>query len=176
MPTRSLRFLAVLLGMLLPAAVLAASEYDVKAAFIHNMAKFVEWPGASEGPQQLCILGEDALAEAARMLQGQPIGRGTWDLPAVSARGNFQQCRVLFIGASEAPNLRRILDGVKGRPVLTVGDSEGFAAAGVMVNFYLEQNKVRFEINPDAANRAGLKFGSQLLKLARLVRDAGGAP
>jgi hypothetical protein len=77
---------------------------------------------------------------------------------------------VLFIAASESGNLDRILGSIGNNSVLTIGDSPGYAEQGVMVNFYLEENKVRFEINREAAARARLGISSQLLKLARIVR------
>ena len=82
--------------------------------------------------------------------------------------------QVLFIAVSESGNIRQILDGIEGSTVLTIGDTEGYAEQGVMVNFYLEDNMVRIEINIDAARRAGLNISSQLLKLARIVNQHGG--
>ncbi len=177
----AVRLLAVLL--LLPAAGgaafgQAAGEYEVKAAFIHNIAKFIQWPGKSDpaGPQRLCLLGRDGTAVISGTLQGKAIGHGTWEPVSVGLRDDLRQCHVLFVAASEASNLRRIVDAVGRSPVLTVGDGEGYGAAGLIVNFYFEQDKVRFEINPGAAGRAGLNVSSQVLRLARIVRDGGGSP
>lgn len=151
------------------------TEYEVKAAFIHNVAKFVEWPAAVpvRGTLRLCILGQPPFTEASALLQGKQIGGRVWEVRPVDSRSTLNECNVLFIAASESGNLRRILEDVSGNATLTVGDSSGYAARGVMVNFYTEGNKVRFEINVDAALRAGLKIGSQLLKLARIVQDSG---
>jgi len=153
----------------------APSEYEVKAAFIHNIAKFVEWPAkpAAGSNLRLCILGQSPLTEAAVSLQGKQVGNLVWELQSVYSRSSLKECHVLFIAASESGNLRHILEGINGSAVLTVGDSDGYAAQGVMVNFYIEQNKVRFEINAAAANRAELRIGSQLLKLARIVAEPG---
>lgn len=148
-----------------------ATDNEVKAAFIHNIAKFVEWPPSAPRGLKLCLLGQDPLGGAAAVLQGKAVGGMAWEVAAVKPGDSLRECRVLFIGASESDSLRRVLDGVKGSPVLTVGDSGGFAGQGVAVNFYLEQNKVRFEINVDAARRAGLRISSQLLKLARIVLE-----
>jgi len=161
------------------ADVLAApvSEYEVKAAFVHNIAKFVEWPASvgAQGVLRLCILGSAPLGAAAEDLRGKPVGRRVWDVAPVNSGTNSRECNVLFIGAAEAANLPRLLDGLKGSPVLTVGDTEGYAERGVMVNLFLDQNKVRFEINNGAAGRAGLRISSQLLKLARIVAEPGAA-
>ncbi len=152
-----------------------SAEYEVKAAFVHNIAKFVEWP-ASAGVKEtlrLCILGSGPFGAAADGLRGKPVGAKVWEVAPANAHANLKECQVLFIGAAEAANLPRLLEGLKGSPVLTVGDTEGYAERGVMVNLFLEQNKVRFEINNAAAGRAGLRISSQLLKLARIVTDPG---
>jgi hypothetical protein len=169
----------VLLALLLMLAAWGAeaappTDNEVKAAFIHNIAKFVEWPAGAPRNLKLCLLGQDPLGGAAEVLQGKAVGGLAWEVAPVKPGANLKECRVLFIAASESDGLRRVLEGVKGSPVLTVGDSGGFAEQGGVVNFYLEQNKVRFEINVDAARRAGLKISSQLLKLARIVQE--GAP
>ena len=177
-PRLAIALLSALLHIFPCAAAHAAppTEYEVKAAFIHNIASFVKWPAApsAEGKLRLCILGSSPFTEAAGVLVGEQIDGLVWEVQHVDSRSALQECRVLFIAASEGGNLRRILQGVEGRAVLTVGDSDGYAEQGVVVNFYSGQNKVRFEINEDAARRAGLKISSQLLKLARIVRDAGG--
>lgn len=161
-----------------PAAVAdSANEYEVKTALVHNIAKFVEWP-ASAGVKEtlrLCILGSGPFGAAADGLRGKPVGAKVWAVAPVNSRTNLKECQVLFIGAAEAANLPRLLEDLKGSPVLTVGDTEGYAERGVMVNLFLEQNKVHFEINNGAAGRAGLRISSQLLKLARIVTDPGAA-
>lgn len=152
-----------------------STEYEVKAALVHNIAKFVEWP-ASAGVKEslrLCILGSGPFGAAADGLRGKPVGAKVWEVAPVNSRSNIRECQVLFIGATEVANLPRLLEELKGSPVLTVGDTEGYAERGVMVNLFLEQNKVRFEINNGAAGRAGLRISSQLLKLARIVTDPG---
>lgn len=153
----------------------APTEYEVKAAFIHNIAKFVEWPlpSPADGKLRLCILGKDLSGGAFDTLQGKAVGNKIWQVSHVNADANLRKCAVLFIGASESGDLGRILEAIKDSAVLTVGDTRGYAEQDVMVNFYLEQNRVRFEINAGAARRAGLKIGSQLLRLGRLVAHQG---
>lgn len=153
------------------------TEYEVKAAFIHNIAKFVEWPVAppTDGKLRLCIVGQDPFGSVLDSLRGKRIGDKVWEVLPAKPNSNLRECGVLFIAASERNNLNQVLDAIKGSAVLTMGDSEGYAKQGVMVNFYLERNLVRFEINAEAASRAGLKMSSQLLKLARIVREPGGA-
>jgi hypothetical protein len=153
----------------------APTEYEVKVAFIHNIAKFVEWPAVASpasGRARLCLLGDGPSGGAFEVLQGKPVGAANWEVVRVDGGRSLKECRVLFIASSERANLGRILARIEGSPVLTVGDTEGYAGQGVIVNFYQEENKVRFEINRDAAGRAGLAISSQLLKLARIVSGA----
>lgn len=153
------------------------TEYEVKAAFIHNIAKFVEWPASpASGTARLCLLGGDPFGGALDALRGKPISRLSWEIVPAGAGNDLKACRVLFIAASESSNLDRILERLGNSPVLTLGDTDGYAERGVMVNFYREENRVRFEINREAAARARLGISSQLLKLARIVRESGGAP
>ncbi len=153
------------------------TEYEVKAAFIHNIAKYVEWPDASRsgGALKLCLLGQSPFGNALEALRGKVIGDKVWEIVPANQQTNLSHCQVLFIAASESDKLGQVLENIKGDAVLTVADSDGFAGQGVMVNFYLEQNRVRFEINRDAASRGGFRISSQLLKLARIVAPAGGA-
>lgn len=171
---------ALLFALLFPCSLVHAApptEYEVKAAFVHNIAGYVKWPAAARpgGKQRLCILGDTPFTQAAGMLAGEQVDDWVWEVQHVDSRSTLQECRVLFIAASETGNLRRVLQSINGSAVLTVGDSNGYAEQGIMVNFYSEQNKVRFEINVDAALHAGLKISSQLLKLARIVQNSGGA-
>lgn len=147
------------------------TEYEVKAAFIHNIALFVEWPSTPpvSGSAKLCLLGHDPFGNALDMLQDMRVGKLKWEVVPARSGASLKECRVLFIAASEHDNLDRILTNIGNSPVLTVGDTEGYAERGVVVNFYMEKNKVRFEINREAAARAGLSISSQLLKLARIV-------
>jgi len=85
--------------------------------------------------------------------------------------GDCAPCHVLFVSSSEAERLDGVIAKTKGAHTLVVGDTEGFARRGVAINFFIERNKVRFEINPAAARRAGLKISSKLLRLARIVTD-----
>jgi len=169
-------FGAALAAVCASAQAAPPAEYEVKAAFIHNIAKFVEWPAATRtaGPLKLCILGQSPFGSALDALQGKSIGNKVWEVLPAKPNTNLRECGVLFIAASESDNLSQILERLQGSPVLTMGDTVGYAGEGVMVNFYLEQDKVRFEINNDAAGRAGLRVSSQLLKLARIVAGSGG--
>ena len=171
---------AVVLSLLLPALGAAQpavpTEYQVKAAFLYNFAKFVEWPIPASPDANavfsIGILGQDPFSadlEAVvrdQTVQGKPLiikrARRLQDLGA---------CQILFVASSEQDRLRSILDNVP-RGVLTVGDEmPQFTAAAGMIVLMRKGKYVRFAINVDAADRAGLKISSKLLNLAVIVHD-----
>lgn len=174
---RIVRLLSLVLTMLGNAVAQAGQpgEYEVKAAFIHNIAKFIEWPApVSGGKLRLCILGDDPFGENIGVLRGKALGERVWEVHPVGRSADLKSCQVLFIAASEQGDIGRIRQRLNGSAVLTVGDTPGYAEQGVMVNFYLEENKVRFEINRAASARGGFRIGSQLLRLGRIVAEQGG--
>ncbi len=154
----------------------APTEYQVKAAFLYNFARFVEWPprafARATAPLGVCVLGEDPFGEA---LDRAVLGKSLSDRTLMVRRGKRLQelggCEILFISASERGRLPEILDELRAAPVLTVGESESFAARGGGVQFTLEDNHVHFIINVDATERAGLKVSSKLLSLAHVVHE-----
>ncbi len=177
--SRLLAVLVVIAGLLagsVPRARAQAppTEYEIKAAFLYNFAKFVEWPADafsdSHAPIVLGIVGEDPFGTALDgMVFGKTVnGRGV-QVKRLSISPDLRTCHILFISSSEKKNLARILAHLKGSGVLTVGEMDRFVQSGGAVNFLLEDNKVRFEINVDAAAR--LKISSKLLALARTVID-----
>lgn len=173
---RLLVFLLLLVNGQASADAESHGEYEVKAAFIHNFAQFVVWPPDEQDSSismRLCILGADPFGNALNILSGKRVDDKAWDVRVISTAAEARDCRVLFIAASESRRLQQILAEFDSKAVLTVGDGEGFAERGVIINFYMENRKVRFEINLDAASRAGLKISSQLLKLARIVHTDG---
>ena len=149
-------------------------EYQVKAAFLFNFARFVEWPpraaGGAGAPVEVCVLGDDPFGEA---LDRAVAGKTLNDRTMVVRRGKKLQelngCEVLFISNSEKSRLAGILGALRTVHVLTVGECEDFAAQGGEVQFTLEDNHVRFIINVDATDRAGLKVSSKLLGLAHVI-------
>jgi len=156
-----------------PSASQRPSEYQVKAAFLYNFPNFVEWPPVALPDTAtvitIGILGQDPFGDAfAPFVDKLVKGRG-----AVVKRSTRLQelplCQVLFICDSERRYLPQILEHLRGRAILTVGETEGFADAGVMVSFFLQDKRVRFEINVDAAEASGLKFSAKLLKVAARI-------
>jgi hypothetical protein len=144
-------------------------EYQVKAAFLFNFAKFVAWPDHdSTGPLVVGIVGDDPFGDTIdRIVRGKTInGRGI-----VIRRHNrgddLRTSHIVFISASEGRHVGDILLRARGAAVLTVGETEDFLRAGGLVQFFIENNRIRFAINADAAGAAGLKIKSQLLSLAK---------
>lgn len=151
------------------------TEYQVKAAFLYNLVKFVEWPKKSlpdsSPTMNLCIAGEDQLGSVLEAYEGEVVRNRKLLIKRVKELHQMHECHILYICESEHERLSEILRGLKGLSILTAGDKKDFAKKGVIINFYLEENKVRFEVNVDAANRARLIISSKPLKIARIVHD-----
>jgi hypothetical protein len=151
-------------------------EYDVKAAFIHNFAQFVSWPADTRSASdhiRLCVIGLNPFGDVLDVLRDKTVDGKPWEIRLLRAADDLTECRVVFVAVSEAERLESIREKIAGRAVLTIGDSVGFAERGIMINFYLEERKVRFEINVAAVRQAGLTISSQLLKLAKIVAGDG---
>lgn len=154
-----------------------ASEYDVKAAFLYNFAKFIQWPaGPSNGddPMTICIYGDDPFGHAIdEIIVGKTINNHEIALRRTRKLDDLRQCQVAFISASESGHLSEIIDSLRDLSVLLVGDTSGFAERGGHIEFVTEDNKIHFSINIDASERSRLKISSKLLALARIVHDDG---
>ncbi len=173
------------------AASETSREYQIKAAFLYNFVKFTDWPGESAAdsndpntvdsnePITIGIIGEDPFGDAFEPVKDKRVKGRTIVLKRFkgleeSKQSNEQiegvrKCRLLFVCRSQKKQLGQIIDLVKDRPVLTVADMEGFLESGGMINFIMEDNKVRFEVNLAAARHAGLRINSRLLGLAKRV-------
>ncbi|SMC21507.1 protein of unknown function [Desulfacinum hydrothermale DSM 13146] len=168
---------AVLLWGAFPPAGVGAEdallrEEEVKAAFVFNFLKFVEWPeqGAASDPLVLCVQATHPLADTLKSLDGKEIrGRPLRVLDSVKI-SDLSRCQTLFLGSGIGPDqVDAILKDLSGRAVLTLGDSPEFCAQGGMIGLVKEGNKMRFQINLRTARAARLKISSKLLKLARHV-------
>jgi hypothetical protein len=150
-------------------------EYQVKAAFIYNFAKFIEWPSqAFHGPSEpiaICVIGQDPFGGALQeTVKGkEAAGRALLVRNISDVRGPGS-CQVLFVSSSERKHLSSILAGARRCGLLTVGESDGFATSGGIINFRLEGGRVRFEINVVAAQQNELRISSKLLSLAESVK------
>jgi YfiR/HmsC-like len=154
----------------------SATGAVLTAAFLFNFAKFTEWPADApkEGPLTICVSGDpDVVSALERIVKGRPLaGR---DVAASNVPdGDWRSCHVLFLTGLDAGHSQRIVDELKGVPVLTVSDRERFAEAGGIVGLVVDAGKIRFKINTDAAERAHLHLSSRVLILATIVKDGTG--
>ena len=151
---------------------LQASVYEenqVKAAFLYNFPKFIELPG--ENTLTLCIVGEDSFGDAMAALNGQVTAGKRLVVKRVNSVNEIPSCQILFLSSLEKNKLEPIMRYARNKPILTVGDTSEYSNQGVIINFYLENNRVKIEINMDAAEQSKLKISSKLLKIARIIRN-----
>lgn len=149
-------------------------EYQVKAEFVERFTRFIEWPAASfanpSAPFVLCVEGQSPITPHLEKLAKERTIKGrTAVLRRVAQPKEIDGCHLLFIAPTEGAKLGQILAQTSGRPVLTIGDSDGFASRGVLLNFYLQDGFVRFEINAAEAKKSGLSFSAKLMKLGKTV-------
>jgi hypothetical protein len=163
----------------LPLLSQRAFPYDenrIKAAFLYNFGKFVDWPGAAADPSQplvIAVFGADPFGPIldetvrSRLVQGRRM-----IVRRPTRVEDLLPCQILFVGSSEKNRVAGILQAVEGAGVLVVGEMDGFLRLGGMIAFSVEKGRVGFEINEDAARRAGLKIDSKLLLLAKAPKAA----
>lgn len=163
----------ILLAVLCGAGLVGASdnsdvEARVKVAFIYNFARFVEWPAhRGPGPIRIGILGRGELAAPLQeVIKGKSVNGRPIEVAQVNALAGADCCEILLIERSEARHVKEIAQALAEKPVLTVGDGGSCLRDGVMIAFQIADESVRFQINREAAERAGLKISSQLLKVA----------
>lgn len=150
-------------------------EYEIKAAYLYNFINYIDWPeNAFPGPGgtiTIGVVGQTPFGAALEVLNGKQIKGRTVAVKQIADTKDLDQCQIVFINSSEKARVPELLDKLKDARVLTVSEIDGFAQQGGIINFISEHNKVRFEINPDAARRLGLNISSELLKLAKLVKS-----
>src|SRR5258708_3386649 len=157
-----------------------SSEYLIKAGFIYNFAKFVEWPAAAfaqpDSPIVIGILATDPFGPLIdRIVENKKIGARGFVVKRLkwgTDLKDLKECKILFVAASERAHLDDVVQIVKSLPILTVGETPGFAERGGVIRFVLEDNRVRFAINVEAAHQADLTISSRLLTLARIIQQA----
>ena len=147
------------------------SEYQLKAAFLFNFAKFVDWPPeaftSTNAPMVIGILGEDPFGpDLENTIHNKSIAGRAIVHKRVTSLAEARSCHILFISSSEKKRLPEIFGNLRGASVLTVSETDTFTELGGMINFVMEGKKIRFQINDDAAKSAGLKISSKLLGVA----------
>ena len=170
--TRRLLLAALVIGAVRSASFAqeVSSEYRVKAAYLYNFVKYVEWPDTSKGRILICVAGQNpfgGLLESMvrnERVHGVPLATEVILEPRTD-------CDVFFTPKTSLA-MRAYLRAASGLPILTIGETPGYVEQGGMIGFYQDGVNVRFEINPAAATRVQLKISSRLLQLARIVEPA----
>ena len=147
-----------------------ATRVQIKAAYLYNFIKYVDWPSYGD-TITIGVLGYDPFGTALAPLNGKLVKGRRLVIKHLDSVRDAQQCQIIFVSSSERQRLQEIFESLRSARVLTVGETQGFADGGGIINFIEENNKVRFEINAEAARRTGLNISSELLKLARLVKS-----
>ena len=152
----------------------SAPENQVKAAFLYNFARFVDWSASSsewaDGSFRIAVLGDDRLAQALdRVVEGKRIDGTPILVERVYEPADVDECHVLFVAPSQDRRLEEIFDAIGDRPVLTVGETDRFVRLGGMIRFKIIDSRLRFEVNLNAAREPGLSISSRLLSLASSV-------
>jgi hypothetical protein len=152
----------------------SSDEYQMKAAYLLNFVQYIEWPAQvfpdANAPIIVAVLGDDPFGDALEQTFQDETIQGRKAVIKRSHRvQDLKDAQLLFISASEKDHIEGILASLSDTSIVTVSETEGFAKHGGIINFYNNGNKIRFEINPDTAQRKGLKISSQLLERARIV-------
>lgn len=152
------------------------SEEDIKAAYLYNFAKFVEWPDhlfdSKTSPIVLCVLGENTFGDALKALENKRVMGRPFVVRHIRRPEQARGCQILFISDSEKAGFSDIVQSLGGKHCLTVSSIRNFARMGGMVGFVRVGNNIRFEVNLDTVNHAGLTISSRLLKIAMIVHDS----
>ncbi len=175
-----LPMLCLLIGIVLSADIRAGTveEYSVKTALVFNFARFTDWPpdALADSPETLylCVLGDDAIWDAFGGIEGKRVNGRRIVVKRVRRMRKSGGCDLLFVSGSDRHRLPKIFAAVGGKPVLTIGEMAGFTEAGGIINLVKTENRINFEVNLDAAQQAGLKISSRILKLATIVGGSHG--
>ncbi len=166
----------LLIAFLIPFAAFgqAMDEYQVKAAFIYNFARFVEWPAETadiQAPLLTCVLGRDPFGHWLKdTIEGKSIDGRKLTVRDISKSAEAGSCQILFVSSAEPKRTWTALAEMKKPGLLTVGECGEAREDGAIINFFLEGGRVRFEINTEAAELGKIRISSRLLGLARIIR------
>lgn len=153
---------------------LESGEEAVKTAFLYNFAKFVDWPPESfkneSSPFVLGIVGVDPFGASLDTLKDKTVKGRKLIIRKLPRLENFEDCHILYISGSEKGSLKNLLTVLKNYNILTVSDLDRFAQQGGMIGLVKSEGKISFEVNIETVQHSRLKFSSQLLKLAKIVR------
>jgi hypothetical protein len=151
----------------------SVTQPELRAAFLYNFAKFTEWPAsAPSAPLTLCVLEDGAVEGALNELVASSMVNGRAVAISRNVSGpQLRNCQILYVGQMNSSRMSAILEDLRGAPVLTVSNGDDFVRNGGMVGLFVEDGRMRFAVNPDAAQRAGVRFSSKVLQLAKILKD-----
>lgn len=170
--------LSGMLAMLLSSQIFATesaqlvTEYRIKAAFLYNFSRFTSWPEQAipdNGNFTVCVLGKDPFGESLDSLAGKKVNNNSLAVGRFTSLDKIEGCQLVYVNLPKK-DLKKAMSVLKQHPILTVSDMDSFTDAGGIIRFKLVNNKVRFDINIDAARTANLSISSKLLSLATIVR------
>lgn len=148
-------------------------EYAVKAAYLYNFAKFVEWPAdafaSATAPLTICIVGENLFGGALESLSGKLVEKHPVEIMFLPTAAGLERCHIVFMGRTEQGRFKSLLLKLANLPILTVSDVTNFTQEGGMIGLVEAEQRIRFNINLSIARQANLNLSSQLLKLAITV-------
>jgi hypothetical protein len=155
---------------------ITGSEYEVKLGFIYNFINFVTWPKTAfkkkSDPLVMCIVSDNSSSEVLYKLDGKRIKQRKIKVIAYQEETCPIQGHILFFATRDMVLIQQVLEQTKGLNILTIGEADGFARAGGMIGFFVEDNRLRFRVNIDAVRENALKMSSQLLVSAQIVSEA----
>jgi hypothetical protein len=151
-------------------------EYYIKAGFLANFARLVTWPDEfldnSNGIITLCVIDPTVFGEALNGIEGKVVRGKKLEIATYDSSVDFDGIQILFLNTKNSHSRKVLIDKIKGKPILIVGEFPNFAQDEGMINFFSKNNRIRFEINRTRAEQVGLKISSRLLKFGKLVSSA----
>jgi len=168
------KWLAALLLLALPGPACigqVSTESQLKAAFLINFMKYVEWPARSANGT-ICLVGRDTLGASLAPYEGRQVAGHELHIRRITGPDQAAECQVLFIPDIEEARFQAVLRWVENRPVLTVSDAEAFTGYGGAIALVRVEGRLQFDVNVEALNSAGLRPNSQMMRLARQVTGA----
>lgn len=149
-------------------------EYEIKVAFLYNFGKYVEWPADEQAAFTIGVVGDDPFGKSLdELAQTKTLGERRITIRRIRKPTDFGECHILFFPRDTPAELSQfVLAKARQEPCLIVGEQAGFAESGGIVNFFVQNNRVRFEINPSVAKKRNLRISSKLLQLGRIVGES----
>lgn len=155
-----------------------AAEFQLKGTFLYNFAQFVQWPSHAfpepDAPFRICVAGDPFGAELDKIIAGENLGGRRMTARRLVPGDNAAGCQILYVSPREAARSLELIKAAANKPILTVGEAENFIDLGGMIRFTIVAHRVRFEINPDAAEQASLRVSSRLLRVADIAHPRRG--